>query len=311
MKKKILIVIVLILVILFIFFIIGNKKSRENGNISNMGLVCGDGNATYYNKYEKGIFISQNGIEKQLTDETAYSLNLVKGKLYYITVQDFNDVVIKSIDTNGENEKTLATIYTTISKIFVDGNYIYYATNETDKGIARVNLNGENEEIVLTESVQDFQVSDGNIYYVNNSNQIVKKVVNKDESVILKEEAATRKIQVVDNWIYYYNRQENALFRVKTNGKKTELISVLIHNEIYNISGKYVYYFDKENLKIAKMRIGKSNKCQDIAQISITKTKINIAGDEIYYLDKSMDETQTYQIFRIKNNGKEIKNIEY
>jgi hypothetical protein len=288
-----------------------SNKETSTGNIANLGLAVKSKGVTYYNKYEKGIFAVKNGKEEQLTDETAYSLNVVENKIYYIMVADFNNIVIKSIDIDGKNLKAIATIYTSISKIYIDDGYIYYATNNSGAGIARIDLNGQNETVIVSEKVQDFQVVNGNIYYINNSNQICKFNVKDENGVILSETITAKKIQVDGKWIYYYDENENALFRLSDNGSKNELVSVLINNEIYNISGKYVYYFDKENSKIARMQIGKSNKCDDIVNVNVTKTKINIVGDELYYLDKSKDESQTYQMYRVKINGSEAKSIEY
>lgn len=312
MKKRIRwIVLIGIIVVISLLGIRSFSHSKENGNIANMGLVCEGKGATYYNKYEKGIFSFQNGQEKQLTDETAYSLNLVGDTIYYLTIADFNNVVIKSVDIHGKNRKNIATIYTSISKIYVDDKAIYYATNQTGKGIAKIDLDGQNEKILVTESVQDFQLFQNHIYYANHTNQICKINCSGEKFAILNETAMARKIQVTDSWIYYYNQNENALFRIKTNGKKNELVSVLIHNEIYNVSGKYVYYFDRENSKIARMQIGKSNKCDDIVFLDVSKTKINLAEDILYYLDKSKEESQTYQIFRVKINGEKVEDIVY
>lgn len=207
--------------------------------------------------------------------------------------------------------KNIATIYTSISKIFVDKKFIFYATNETGKGIAKIDLNGENEQIILTENVQDFWVKQNKIYFVNQSNQICKVDVSGENNRILSDNISARKIQVIGKWIYYYHPNENALFRLKNDGKKNELVSTLIHNETYNICGKYVYYFDRENSKIARMKIGKSNQCDEIVSLSVSNTKINIADGQIYYLDKSQDFSQTYQIYRIKTNGNNVKPIEY
>ena len=40
-------------------------------------------------------------------------------------------------------------------------------------------------------------------------------------------------------------------------------------------------------------------------------TRINIANGIIYYLDKSADNTQIYQMFRVKKDGKKVKSIDY
>lgn len=311
MKKKLKILIILILVCLMLVFVNKSKKNNENGNLSNMGLVQEKDGTVYYNKYEKGIFAVKNGKEKQITDETAYSINIVNDKIYYLTIADFSNVLIKCVDINGENRKTIATIYTSLSKIYVQDENIYYYTNEKENGIAKIDLNGENKSQVISGKIQDFCVAEGKIFYINELNQICSTSISGQNNVILNDQVTAKKIQLVNGWIYYYNELENALFRMKENGKNNELISVLVKNEVYNVCGKYVYYLDQEKSKIARMQIGKSNKCDDIIDVSISKTKINIAGDELYYLDKSQDESQTYQIFRVKIDGKEAEKIIY
>ena len=71
------------------------------GNSSNGGLVISDGKAIYYNKYETGIFEVKNKKEKQITNETAYSMTLVKDTIYYLTVSDSNTIDLKSVNING------------------------------------------------------------------------------------------------------------------------------------------------------------------------------------------------------------------
>lgn len=309
--KKLVILLVIVIVIGFILFIKSGKKSMDNGNFSNMGLCVQNNGVVYFNKYEKGIFSYENKKETKLTDETAYSLNIQNGKIYYLTVENFNNVVIKSVDITGENRKKIATIYTSISKIFVDNNSIYYCTNQGNGGIAKMNLDGTNENIIISGKIQDFALYKGNLYYINNENKICKISKSGENNLSLSELITAQKFQIVDDWIYYYYETENSLFRVKLDGNNNELVSVLVNNETYNIYGKYVYYFDKDNSKIARMKVGQSNQCDDIVDLSVSKTKINIANDEIYYLDKSQDESQTYQIYRVKLNGEKTENINY
>ena len=98
MRKKVRVGMVVIFVVLVISCFGFLQKDKENGNLANQGLACEAKGTVYYNKYEKGIFAVKNGKEKQLTDETAYGLNIVGNKLYYLTIADFNSIVIKSVD---------------------------------------------------------------------------------------------------------------------------------------------------------------------------------------------------------------------
>lgn len=300
-----------IVVVVLVIIKMNNQKNQANGNVSNMGLVLEQRGTTYYNKYEKGIFAVKEGTETQLTDETAYSLTFYDDKIYYMTIADFNQVVIKYVDIKNGNVKNVTTIYTSISKFFIEDENIYYFTNHSENGICKMDLNGENETIVIAGNIQDFQVSEKELYYINEENQICRFKLKSGESVTLNEAAKAKKMQVVEGWIYYYNELENALFRVSKDGKKVELVSVLVNNEVYNVCGKYVYYYDKNTSKIARMQLKKSNQCENIVDISVSKTRINLAGDVLYYLDQSKDESQNYQIYRIKINGEKMQDIEY
>ncbi len=313
MKKvvKISAIIIVMLVIVLVIIKMNNQENQANGNVSNMGLVLEHRGTTYYNKYEKGIFEVKGDMETQLTDETAYSLTFYDDKIYYMTIADFNQVVIKYVDLKNGNVKNVATIYTSISKFFIEEDSIYYFTNRSENGICKMDLNGENETIVIAGNIQDFQVSEKEIYYIDAQNQICRWKLKSGESVALNEAAKAKKMQVVEGWIYYYNEFENALFRVSKNGKKVELVSVLVNHEIYNVCGKYVYYYDKNTSKIARMQLKKSNKCENIVDIAVSKTRINVAGDVLYYLDQSKDESQNYQMHRIKINGEKMQDIEY
>lgn len=132
MKKKVILGVIVLIIVILIGMCFRTSEAK-NGNISNLGLAVKDNSTVYYNKYEKGIFAVKNGKDEQLTDETAYSINIVGDKIYYITIADFNSVLIKCVDTNGENLRNIATLYTSISKIYVHDNYIYYATNNLGK----------------------------------------------------------------------------------------------------------------------------------------------------------------------------------
>ena len=50
---------------------------------------------------------------------------------------------------------------------------------------------------------------------------------------------------------------------------------------------------------------------KEIRKINAKKTKINIAGEDLYYLDSSLDPKQAYQMFRMKSNGNNSKEIKY
>ena len=83
------------------------------------------------------------------------------------------------------------------------------------------------------------------------------------------------------------------------------------------IFGDYAYekvrlkgYYDSNNKKIASINLN-GGSYKEITLVSAKITKINVANNIIYYLDESDDTSRIYKIYRIKNNGKKVRNIEY
>lgn len=70
--------------------------------------------------------------------------------------------------------KTIKAVKTSISKIYVLDNYIYYATNEMQDGIAKMKLDGTEERIITASEISDFEVIDGKIYFSNKSGSYVQ-----------------------------------------------------------------------------------------------------------------------------------------
>ena len=104
-----------------------------------------------------------------------------------------------------------------------------------------------------------------------------------------------RKIQISGKWIYFYSEKDDALCRIRKDGKSKTIVSTFINSKDRKI------YSTKIKSKISK----------EIIDLKSNKTKINIVNGEIYYLDDSDDFLRIYQMYRIKENGKSLKPIEY
>lgn len=313
-KKKILLILIAIAIVLILFgigkLISSLSKEKVMGNYANMGLAVEKDGVIYYNKYEQGIVKVKGGKEYQITDETAYSMNVVGDTIYYLTVSDLNTIDIKSVETNGDNLKKIKTIYTTISKIYVQDGYIYYSTNKDGNGIMKLNIETEQEEKIVKANIQDFVVQDDLIYYTDNVNSLSSVTTTGIDYKLIAGEHKIKKIQILKKWIYFYDETENALCKIKIDGSKKKVVSGLVNNEIYNVTSKKIYYFDEVNSQICSSDLrGKSSR--SIISISASKPKINIVKDFLYYLDDSKDDTQIYQMYRVKTDGSKTKTIDY
>lgn len=306
---------ILICVIIVVLLITGIAKiikllSKEKvvGNYANMGLAIENNGVIYYNKYEKGIVKIKSGKEYQITDETAFSMNIVDDTIYYLTVSEMNTIDIKSVKTNGDSLKKIKTIYTNISKIYVNDGFIYYATNKDTSGLVKINIETGEEIKINSSNIQDFVLDKDVIYFTDNINTLYSITTSGFDLNTLGNEI--KKIQILDKWIYFYDETENALCKIKKDGSGKKVVSTFINNEMYNVTSKNIYYYDSVNREISKCDLkGKTSKA--ITEIKTPKTKINIVNGVIYYLDESKDETQIYQMYRIKVNGNKTNSIDY
>lgn len=313
-RKVVFLILVAVIAALVISGIVAltNLLSKEvvAGNIANMGLAIEKDGVIYYNKYEDGIVKVKRGKEYQITDETAYSMNIVDDTIYYLTVSNLNTIDIKSVKTNGDGLKKIKTISTTVSKIYVQDGYIYYATNKDDNGIVKLNLKTEEETKIVKANIQDFVVDGNMIYFTDNVNTLSSVTTSGLNVKLLTTTGKVQKIQVLKNWIYYYDSTEDALCKVKKDGTSKKVVSTFVNNEMYNVTSKRIYFYDDINRAICSSDInGKTSKI--VVSISSTKPKINIVDGIMYYLDDSKNETQIYQMYRIKTNGGKTDSIEY
>lgn len=280
------------------------------GNLNNMGLAMADGNTTFYNKYEEGIVKVKGGKEYQITDETAYSMTIVDDTIYYLTLSSTNTLDLKSVKTNGDEPTKIKTLSTPSSKFYIlDGN-VYYITNKEVYGIAKLSLESNEEKMVVVYNVQDFVVDKDIIYFTDNLGRLLSINLDGTEFTEISKDYNIKKIQMMGNWIYFYNNQENALCKIKKDGSKMKTVATFVNNETYNVTSKYVYYLDEVNGQICRCDL-KGKKSKAIVSLKSARTKINIADDILYYLDDSKDQSRIYQMSRVKVNGGNTNSINY
>ncbi len=252
------------------------------GNLSNMGLATFDDGNVYYNRYEKGIVKYKGNKEYLITDETAYSINVVGNDIYYLTVSDNNSIDIKTVKTNGDSLRKIKSIYTSVSKIYVQDGYIYYATNKDIDGIARINIETNEETIITTANIQDFQVLEDTIYFTDNINHIYKMALAGVEVKRISEDLRVKQFQILGKWIYFLDEDNGTLNKVRLDGTDKAVVTDKIKNNNYNVTSKKIYFFDAENKKICSINL-KGNDFKELVTIKTNNTKINIADDNIYY----------------------------
>lgn len=315
-RRRVIVLIVLAIICVLILLGIYNlfklifSKEKSVGNLSNLGLALVDGNTTFYNKYEDGIVKVKGGEEYQITDETAYSMTIIDDTIYYLTLSNSNTLDLKSVKTNGDAPTKIKTLSTPTSKFYIEDGFVYYITNQSVAGIAKLSLETNEEKLVTAASVQDFVVDDGVIYYTDSVGYLHSITVNGTDFKDVSKDYNIKKIQVLKKWIYFYNDAENCLCKIKKDGSSIKTVATYVNNETYNVTSKYIYYFDEVNKQICRSDLnGKKSKA--IVTLETTRTKINIANGVIYYLDNSQNESRIYQMYRVKTNGGAANSIDY
>lgn len=315
MRRIVVLIILLIICILILFTLVNFikkifSKEKVAGNLANTGLVFETKEAVYYNKYDKGIVKIKNGEEYQITDESASSITVIDDTIYYLTVSSSNTIELKSVKTNGDNLTNIKTLYTPLNKFYIENQNVYYINNKDKQGIASFSLESREEEMVVLSNVQDFVIDDGHIYFVDNAGYLYSVKNDGSDYKTITTDYSIKRIQILKNWIYFYNNKDNCLSKINKKGTKVKNISTFVNNEIYNITNKYIYYYDSIDKKICRSNL-KGKKSKALASLSSEITKINIAKGIVYYIDDSKDETQIYQMYRIKRNGSATKSIDY
>lgn len=284
-----------------------NNKGDVNGNLSNLGLVTESDGVVFYNKYENGIVKVKGNKEYQITNETAYSMQVVDDYIYYLTKGESNKLLIKKVKTNGDKLSTEKEIQTSISKFFVVDNAIYYVNQS---GISKIMCDTKEENLICQDKVEDFAVDNNTIYYTDDFGYLYSmNLGGTDKKTILNDEIT--EFQVCDGWIYYYKQSENYLSKINIDGSENDTVTDKVNSYIFNIYKGKIYFYDSEKSNISCIGTNGKN-LEVITKIKTNKTRINLTSNgDIYYLDASNGENNIYQMYRIGTNGRKLNEIKY
>ena len=310
LKKKLkvnkIVIIVLCIILLLVICILVSMKVLKSSNVvanndSNLGLAIEGENAIFYYSYGKGLVKKENNKETLLTEEQAYYLQYLNHMIYYVTQGSSGEMNIKRITSEGKDEKLLLSTNSKNMKIYLDNSKIYYTTSNPGT-ISRIDLLGNEEEVILQRDTIDYKVFDDKIYFSDNMGLYS---IDKDGGnyKTLSEEAKFDVFQILKEDVYYFDNANNKLMKMnlKDISKKEEVTNKLNCNT-FNVTNEGIYYLDKENEKIKYVSLnGKKEK--DIAGVNNINTKINVVGDVLYFIDTVNDNTYTKLI---GTNGEEV-----
>ncbi len=310
-KKKIaiftMIVILVILMIVLIIMSFGIKIKKQN-NVANLGLVTSGDNYVFYSKQNEGIIKIKDKTEYQITDGLAYSLCYVNEYVYYLAPTNKGNVELRKVSQNGDDNTVLIEMTTSINKMYLENNYLYYSTSNPNT-ISRIDLNGNNGNIVITRTIGDFVVENGMVYFTDEAGYLYKITTDSKNYGIISDKILVKKFQVLDGYAYYYNEENRNLMKVNLENGQEEKVTDKLNCSTFNITDKAIFYLDKENKSICKINLDGKNP-KEIVKVNTENTKISVDGDVLYYTD-TLENSSSYRTFRIKINGKEVDEIKY
>ena len=270
------------------------------GNISNRGIVAEYDNDIYYIRYNDGVYRSKLTADKKIIDGQVYSMQIRDNYLYYMKLND-NVAHIERVDRYGKcSYESLVSFRTNLEKFYLDNTYIYYVKVGENAGIYRTNISTLEEEQLIQNTCDDFQLESGKLYYVI-SNYVAAMKCDSKEIDILGNDYISKFI-LYNGWIYYTNNMTGDLVRINTLGNQK---NILVHNFFimnFNIFDNKIYYYNNETRKICTISIS-GNDYQEIKSIKNKDTMINITTNgDIYYLEYYPEEA-AYEYTRINKSG--------
>ncbi len=194
----------------------GSSVSKLSTSIVDFVNVVGDW--IYYidaNSGYKPYKIRLDGKGKSKISDVQMKYMIVDdGWIYF---QKVSSDTLWKMRTNGSDLKELSYVYGSKLRIIKDGNWLYFISDGFDPGIYKVDINGENEELIAGGSIDSINHSDGWLYYTSELENLYK----------IKDDLSSRKtigsriageFQLIDNWAYYteYLTESGKEYRINT-----------------------------------------------------------------------------------------------
>lgn len=175
--------------------------------------------------------------------------------------------------------------------------WIYYVEVDGDDtvGICKVKNNGKKTEKVAEGDFYNLNILDGYIYCLEhdseeNKENLVKLKTNGKKKEVLARDVNNGTITVTEKWIYYYKNTN--LYRMKLDGTEKNRVSDK-KISYYQIDGKWIYYIYKnENISnIARMKLNGED-AQRIAKAeeNTEYDSLYVKGSKVYYVVAKLNE---------------------
>lgn len=302
-KKYLIIALIAIIIFISILILILNSNKNKIGNsVSNLyngGIATVEGNKVYYIKYGEnaGIYRLKNKKDKKITDGTAYFLNLYKGYIYYVELNEkTSEFNIIKMEENGKKKETFIKNVDPQMITVVD-NWVFYFQNDK---LYKIRTSKKDKIKITEENILNYTIKDDYIYYIYHNgerNVLARKTLEGKNFLKLAENVSTD-FEIIGNKIYFieqkYNKDiqeyEYKLFNMKTNGAKRKQILAL-PNDIgeINITAKALYYINTEDNALYQYKYKKGEQERLLLELK-NNTSICIVKNIIFYKDLDVED---------------------
>jgi len=215
---------------IFIFNNTGVYRLNHNGSQIKLicsnpcGLVALGGNNLYLQRYtvEDGLklysYRIDGSMEALIQEDAILPAAIVNNKLYYSGVTE--DHNIKIMDLSDNSISTLSE--GNYAQPVVNGAYIYYLSQSDNYTIGRMNLDGTNQETVVSERCFTYNITNNGqyLYYQvddgkNNGICRMNLETMKSETIL---EGNYKQIHVTDNYVFFKDYENTSTFIISTDG---------------------------------------------------------------------------------------------
>jgi hypothetical protein len=286
--------------------LIGNTVN----NINNYGLVAETVDSYYYIKQ---IQIYQS--DKDFTNEVLLvgepinpgkdTINVLENWIFYR-----QGAKINRLDIRDGNIKTIFRGHSLQMQVL--GKHIYFINLDDDYKLYRMDVNGQNKEILHEEKIIDMAIYDSKIYYSyeNNGEDFLERMdIDGREKEFLTDVKA--KNMVKDNeYIYYLDVDKDQLCRMKLEDYTIESLS---NEKIFTFvkDNEYIFYTLKKPQKnyfeikgLYKMDIDGGNKITIDGESYLDTLGLGLTEEWIFY--NVMHGSVPYGLKRVSKDGLHI-----
>jgi hypothetical protein len=233
--------------------------------------------------------------ERRISDIQMNCMIVEDGWIYF---QKLSTDTLWKVRTNGSDSTELSYVYSSDMQINKAGDWLYFISDSFDSGIYKVGIDGNNEELVVSGSIDSINYSDGWIFYNSEIENLYK----------IKEDLSSRKtigsgisgsFQITGNWVYYteYLSESGNEFRINTDGSIKQRLNAEVPLKDILISLPKNQTYPKEPIVLSSTNAGTNV----LSTKEIAKTKDAVAFIKTF--DENGEQIAAGSGFNIKNNG--------